>query len=189
MDRKPLIFAIIFACITLIASPAFSQGEYFGFGLAYTKLTTDDTSLFDRSSGPGFILSGGFPLNDQLALDFFLSTSVMEDRDNDDFTYGVIGGGLRVDLQSLYEKGWTPWAAGYLSYHSIEWEWFLDQVDGFGFTTAAGLDFRVTLDGVVQTGIRFHNFEADHEVPSLGSVARYDTTTSEIFVNYLVRTW
>lgn len=184
MFRKvPTVFLLVIACLSATL-PAHAQNWYFGGGLDFANLKSDEPTLTDID-GFGLVLNGGYRFNDNISLDVAISSLDMEDSLGFDFTYSIFSVGPKIDFMSVYDNGWSPWVLFSLTSHNLSWDFLFDEMDGYGISFAFGADFRMTYSGVIQVAIRTHTFDGDPNY----STTDFNTESSELTVSYIWNTW
>ncbi len=186
MHRNILVgcFFLVLASV-MAAVPASAENWYFGGGLDFVGVESTGPFLTDQN-GFGLILNGGYRFTENISLDVAISSLALEDTDGDDVTYSIFSIGPKIDFLSVYNNGWSPWAAFYLTSHNISWDYFVNEVTGSGVSFALGADFRMAYFGVIQVALRTHSFDGELNI---SSGVDYDTDTAELTVSYIWHTW
>ncbi len=185
MHRNTPAVVILMILLIAVASPAHSGSLYYGFGLDIAGIESEQPFI-GSTSGFGLIFNGGYRFNENISLDVVLSSiAAIEESSYFKLNYSILGIGPKIDLMSVYNNGWSPWAAFYLTSHNIGWDFFPDEVTGTGVSFAFGADFRMAYFGVIQVALRTHSFDGKWNFDNL----KYNTDTTELTVGYIWHMW
>ncbi len=185
MHRNTPAVVILMILLIVVASPAHSGSLYYGLGLDIANIDSEQPFI-GNTSGFGLILNGGYRFNENISLDVVLSSiAAIEESSFFELNYSILGIGPKIDFMSVYNDGWSPWAAFYLTSHNIGWDFFFDEVTGSGVSFAFGADFRMAYFGVIQVALRTHSFDGRWNFNGLD----YKTDTTELTVSYIWHMW
>lgn len=177
--------SLVFLIAVMLAPSSHATATWYGGGgVVFGSIDSEETTFADGTEGSSFILNGGLRFNPLLSMDLVLSGQLTSD-----LFYSILSLGPRIDFMDLKEKKVAPWAALYLSHHSLDWEDTGLGMDGLGISAAVGLDLAIRPNGIIQWAVRHHEFEADLKAGGVTLGRDLESTTTEVSVSYIFHYW
>lgn len=164
---KRLLFLVLAFLSAISFSQAVESGFYIGGGFSSVKLDIDHPSI-NNQSGTGYhILVGsrsekwGFELAATGGVSFSTGETPGIYYPPDSAEYGILDIGVKRFFNPEAQPNLYPWIGVGLGLHFITWDTYYYNVDGYGYSLTAGIDYQVQAAWLIRVGAVYYDYESD----------------------------
>ncbi len=171
---------IALSALLLGTLSAYAERYYVGGGVSQIAIDHGHEAIGSQNA-TGYQLVTGV-IWDHWGLDFSISGTTLDTGEVTDIyyppdsaDYGILDMGLRYYFRIVEDDQIIPWVGAGLGIHFISWDTYWYNVDGAGYSLAAGVDCRVVSNLYLRSGLKYHRFTSDDTY----GYGPYDGTTIE----------
>ena len=176
--KKFNVVLVLLVVLLLAASPAMAGTWYMGGGINSVSLGGD---LDKVDSGGGIAFNFGYNFNPTFALDFLLGSSVHEDPDGYDMSYGRFDMGAEFIIPS---DAFAPYLTVGFGGHGLAYDNYSSGFEGGSIYFGGGFDYYFTPGHSMDVGLRLHSWSVDVNTGGIIYTDAGDATTSVLTIMY-----
>lgn len=150
---------------TMAAHESCAQA-YLGLGPSRLSLSSDYSSI-DGRSATGFTVFAGYEFVPTWSGELVVSAANIDAGPTqgifypaDGAEYSILRLSIRKSFPVFAEYRVAPWVGAGTAYHYVNWDTFYYQLDGWGLSLGAGVDFALAQSWLLRAQAMFHRFSA-----------------------------
>lgn len=174
-----LLYVILFTCSVSVSA---ESGFYLGGGFSSVKLDIDHPSINSQSGTAYYILAGtrsekwGFEAAATGGMSFSTGETPGIYYPADSAEYGILDLGIKRFFNPEANPKLFPWLGVGLGLHFISWSTFWYNVDGYGYSLTAGIDYLLEKHWFIRGGLVYYDFKSDDTY----EYGPYDGNTTQV---------